>query len=74
MPWQPSDSSRFTHKAGSPKRKRQWAEVADSMLARTGDEGTAIRAANSVIKKRQKSGQSSRSGRAHHPKHASKRG
>jgi hypothetical protein len=53
MPWNPADSSRFTRKAKSPKAKRQWSAVADSTLARTGDEGAAIRAANSVAKKRQ---------------------
>ncbi len=51
MPWTPSESSRFTKKAKSPKRKRQWAKVADSVLARTGDDGAAIRAANAVVKK-----------------------
>jgi len=51
MPWTPSESARFTHKTKSPKSKRQWAKVADSTLARTGDEGAAIRAANSVAKK-----------------------
>lgn len=53
MPWAPKDSARFTKRAKSPKRKRQWAEVADSMLKRTGDEGAAIRAANGVVKKAQ---------------------
>jgi hypothetical protein len=53
MPWSPKDASRFTKKAKSPKRKRQWSHIADSMLSRTGDEGAAIRAANSVVKKSQ---------------------
>jgi hypothetical protein len=53
MPWTPGDSTRFTKKAKSPKRRRQWSHVADSMLERTGDEGAAIRAANSVVKKSQ---------------------
>jgi hypothetical protein len=52
MPWTPKDSTRFTKKAKSPKSRRQWSKVADSMLSRTGDEGAAIRAANSVVKKR----------------------
>ena len=51
MPWTPSDSSRFTRKAKSPKSKRQWRDVANSTLSRTGDDGAAIRAANSVAKK-----------------------
>jgi uncharacterized protein YdaT len=53
MPWTSKDSSRFTKRAKSPKRKKQWAEVADSMLERTGDEGAAIRAANGVVRKAQ---------------------
>jgi uncharacterized protein YdaT len=53
MPWTPKDSSRFTKRAKSPKRKRQWRDVANSMLERTGDEGSAIRAANGVVRKTQ---------------------
>jgi len=51
MPWTASDSSRHTKKAKSPKRKRQWSHVANSVLKRTGDEGAAVRAANGVVKK-----------------------
>lgn len=53
MPWTPKDSSRFTKKAKSPKAKRQWSDVADSVLAKTGNEGRAIREANAVAKHRQ---------------------
>jgi hypothetical protein len=53
MPWTPSQASRFTKKAKSPKRKRQFSKVANSVLARTGDDGAAIRAANSAVKKSQ---------------------
>lgn len=53
MPWTPADSTRFTKKAKSAKRKRQWSHVADSMLARGESEGAALRAANSVVKKSQ---------------------
>jgi uncharacterized protein YdaT len=53
MPWKAKDAKRHTKKAKSPKRKRQWREVANSVLRRTGDEGRAIRAANSVVKKAQ---------------------
>ena len=51
MPWSAKDAKRHTRKAKSPKSKRQWAHVADSVLERTGDEGRAVRAANSVVKK-----------------------
>lgn len=52
MPWSYSDALRHTHKATSGKAKRQWADVADSTLSRTGDEGQAIREANAVIARR----------------------
>lgn len=66
MPWGSKDASRHTKKAKSPKRKRQWAHVADSILERTGDEGRAVRGANSVIKKG--SGASGRTGKYTHSK------
>lgn len=65
MPWDAKDARRHTKKAKSAKAQRQWAHVSNSMLERGYDEGRAITAANSVIKKRgQKSSQ----------KHARKRG
>jgi hypothetical protein len=51
MPWGPSDAARHTRKANSAKKKRQWAHVADSMLKRTGNESSAIRAANAAVAK-----------------------
>ena len=54
MPWTPKDASRKTKKAKSPTAKRQWAHVADKVLAKTGDEGRAIREANAVVKRRRK--------------------
>ncbi len=51
MPWNPTDAKRFTKKADSPKKQRQWSHVADSELAKTGDEARAIKAANSVVSK-----------------------
>ena len=50
MPWGPSDASRFTNRARSPTRKRQWAHVAQNMMARGASEGAAIRAANGVVR------------------------
>lgn len=52
MPWDPQESRRHTKKASSAISKRQWAHVANSVLAKTGDEGAAVRAANGVVKKR----------------------
>lgn len=52
MPWTPRDATSKTKKAKSPTAKRQWAHVADSVLAKTGDEGRAVREANAVVKRR----------------------
>ncbi len=50
MPWTPKDAPAHTKKANTPAKRKQWAEVADSVLAKTGDDAQAIRAANSVVK------------------------
>jgi hypothetical protein len=52
MPWTTKDVGGKTKKAKSPTAKRQWKDVANSILKRTGDDARAIRGANSVIKKR----------------------
>ena len=49
MPWTPKSAQRHDKQANTPKRKRQWSEIANSVLSRTGDEARAIRAANSVV-------------------------
>lgn len=54
MPWTPKDAPRKSKKAKSPKDKRMWADIADSVLKKTGDEGRAIRIANGVLKKRKR--------------------
>lgn len=57
MPWKPNDGpARHTKKAKSPTAKRQWANVANSVLAKTGDEGRAVREANGVIARRRREG------------------
>ena len=50
MPWVPSDASRHTQQATSPKKQRRWRDVANGVLRATGDEGRAVREANAVIK------------------------
>ena len=52
MPWGPEDAYGHTKKADRPVEKRQWAHVADSMLAAGKSEESAIRGANSVVAKR----------------------
>lgn len=54
MPWKSSDAKRHTKKADTPKKQRQWADVADSALSRGATEGSAIRQANSVMAKEAK--------------------
>jgi len=55
MPWSPADASAKTKKATSPAAKKQWADVANNVLEKTGDEGRAVKTANGVVKKRGKS-------------------
>lgn len=54
MPWTPSDAERKTHKADTPKKQRQWRDVANGVLAKTGDEGRAVREANGVVARKRK--------------------
>ncbi len=54
MPWTPKDATRFTKKADTPTAKRQFSEVANSVLKKTGDEGRAIRSANAAVGRRKK--------------------
>jgi hypothetical protein len=57
MPWtEKSGPARHTKKATTPNLKRQWKDVANSVLAKTGDDGKAVRIANGVIKKRKAKG------------------
>jgi uncharacterized protein YdaT len=51
MPWTMGSARQHTKAAKSPKQKRQWAHVANSMLERGSSEGSAIRAANAVVKR-----------------------
>lgn len=51
MPWNPEDASRHDSAANSPKKRRQWSDVANRVLSETGDEGRAVREANGVLKK-----------------------
>lgn len=51
MPWTTEDAQRHTKKADSSKRQRMWAEIANSVLSDTGDEGRAVREANAAVAK-----------------------
>lgn len=50
MPWTPETIKRHNGKLKG-KSARQAADVADAVLAKTGDEGLALREANGVVKK-----------------------
>lgn len=52
MPWKPSDAGRHNKKAKSGKAAAQWSAVANSVLAKTGNDARAIREANAVIARR----------------------
>lgn len=52
MPWLPGRKWKHSKKARTAKDSRQAAHVANSVLERTGDEGRAVAAANSVLKKK----------------------
>jgi hypothetical protein len=54
MPFKAKDATRFTKKATSKIAKRQFKDVANSMMARGESEGAAIRAANAAVAKRKK--------------------
>jgi uncharacterized protein YdaT len=54
MPWTPNDAPRHTHKAKSEAERKEWASTANAVLKNTGDEGEAIRVANSRIGKKHK--------------------
>lgn len=49
MPWSTDDAAKSDKKVKTAKEKRQWRDIANSTLKRTGDEGLAKREANGVI-------------------------
>jgi hypothetical protein len=49
MPWTASDAGKHTHKATTSELQELWAKVANERLEKTGDDGRAIREANSVV-------------------------
>lgn len=55
MPWTAAAAKRHDKKA-TGKKARQWSDVADSVLKRTGNEGLAIREASGVVKRGTKKG------------------
>ena len=50
VPWKVKDAAKKTKKAATPRKARQWQEVANALLAKGASEGSAIRQANGVVK------------------------
>jgi hypothetical protein len=59
MPWTPDEAPSHTKKAATDRLRRLWADVANKILAETGDEGRAIREANAVVARAQRGDASS---------------
>lgn len=51
MPWTSSDAKRFTKKASTKSQSQEWSKTANAVLDKTGDDSTAIKVANSQVKK-----------------------
>ena len=57
MPWTAADAHKKNHSISSgSKKSRQWSDIANSVLKRTGDEGLAIREASGVVKRKASGG------------------
>ncbi|MCS7001625.1 MAG: hypothetical protein NZ518_02135 [Dehalococcoidia bacterium] len=49
MPWTSTDATRFTKKATTKTARSLWSKTANAVLAKTGDEGQAVRTANAAV-------------------------
>lgn len=49
MPWSATDAPRHNKRADTPAKRALWAKVANEELARHGNDGRAIRAANAAV-------------------------
>ena len=56
MPWTAKSAAGKTKAADTPAKKRMWAHVANAVLAKTGDEGRAVREANAAVRRSDKKG------------------
>jgi uncharacterized protein YdaT len=50
MPWSPDDAPSKTKRANTPAKKRQFAAVANKVLAESGDDGKALRIAKAAVR------------------------
>lgn len=51
MPWTMKSATKHSAKADTPAKKKQWSDTANAVLAKSGDEGKAVRIANAAVKK-----------------------
>jgi hypothetical protein len=49
MPWDKAGARRHTKKATSAVKQAKWASIANAVLGQSGDEGKAVRIANSKM-------------------------
>ena len=54
MPWKPSDAKKHTKSATTKAKQEKWAKIANAVLKETGDDGKAIRIANSKVRTKKK--------------------
>lgn len=51
MPWTAADAERHTKKASTPALQQLWANTANDILEKYGDDARAIRIANSAVER-----------------------
>ena len=49
MPFTPADATKYDKAASTPAKQRMWASIANAVLQKHGDDGMAIRVANSKV-------------------------
>lgn len=58
MPFTMDSAAKYTKKASTPAKKKQFAATANSVLKKTGDDVAAIKIANAAVKKSSKTSKS----------------
>lgn len=49
MPWTENDAHHKTRHANTARKRTKWANIANGVLEKSGDEGKAIRIANAAV-------------------------
>ena len=50
MPWSGKDAKKKTKKADTPAKRKRWANIANDVLKKTGDDASAVKIANAAMK------------------------